>query len=217
MHHAANVRTTRMPIALQLLALLLCTIWATPSLAGGIEELHAFIEKTRSARATFTQVVTDSEGVVVQDASGVVEFSRPGKFRWHYLKPFEQLVIGDGTYLWVYDKDLAQVTRRKLDSALGSSPAALLAGSDDVDRYFGLESMGTKDGLEWLKVKPFDENSLFDKVRMGFKSNTLQVMELYDHFEQKTVIKFSNFERNPKFMPNAFTFTPPPGVDVVTD
>jgi len=218
MQYAARIRRIGLPGALHLVALLLLgLIWAVPSRAGGIEDLHSFIEKTRSARATFTQVVTDSEGVIVQNSSGVVEFSRPGKFRWHYLKPFEQLVVGDGTYLWVYDKDLAQVTKRKLDSALGSSPAALLAGSDEVDRYFGLESMGNKDGLEWLQVKPYDENSLFDKVRMGFKSSTLQVMELYDHFEQKTVITFSGFERNPKFMPSAFTFTPPPGVDVVTD
>jgi chaperone LolA len=188
-----------------------------PASAGGIEELNAFIEQTRSARATFTQTVTDSEGVKVQDSSGVVEFSRPGKFRWHYLKPFEQLVIGDGNTLWVYDKDLAQVTKRELGSALGSSPAALLAGSDDVASYFSLESLGAKDGLEWLEVKPYDENSLFDKVRMGFKANSLQVMELYDHFGQKTVIRFSDFQRNPRFVPGSFTFTPPPGVDVVSD
>jgi outer membrane lipoprotein carrier protein len=218
MRIAATIRPIGMPGAWHVVALFLSgLVWAAPVRADGIEQLHTFIEKTRSARATFTQVVTDAEGQVVQDSSGVVEFSRPGKFRWHYLKPFEQLVIGDGTYLWVYDKDLAQVTRRKLDSALGSSPAALLAGSDDVDRYFGLESMGTKDGLEWLQVKPYDENSLFDKVRMGFKAGALQVMELYDHFEQKTVIRFSDFERNPRFLPGAFTFTPPPGVDVVTD
>ena len=218
MQHAVNIKRTRMPGALHVAALLLLgLIWAAPSRAGGIEELQAFIKQMRSARATFTQVVTDAEGVTVQESSGVVEFSRPGKFRWHYLKPFEQLVIGDGANLWIYDKDLAQVTKRKLGAALGSSPAALLAGSDDVDRFFSLESMGTANGLEWLKVKPYDENSLFDKVRMGFKSNSLEVMELYDHFGQKTVIKFSDFERNPRFMPGAFTFTPPPGVDVVTD
>jgi len=218
MHHAANIRTIRMPHLFCLVAsLLLSAIWAVPTKAGGIEELHAFIEKTRSARATFTQVVTDAEGIKVQDSSGVVEFSRPGKFRWHYLKPFEQLVIGDGTNLWVYDKDLSQVTKRQLGAALGSSPAALLAGSDDVDRYFSLESLGRDGGLEWLQVKPNDEDSLFDRVRMGFKSSSLQVMELYDHFGQKTVIRFSGFELNPRFVPGAFTFTPPPGVDVVTD
>lgn len=218
MSYLQTIRTLRMPARLIMIALVSLLAFGTvPASAGGIEELNAFIEQTRSARATFTQTVTDSEGVKVQDSSGVVEFSRPGKFRWHYLKPFEQLVIGDGNTLWVYDKDLAQVTKRELGSALGSSPAALLAGSDDVASYFSLESLGAKDGLEWLEVKPYDENSLFDKVRMGFKANSLQVMELYDHFGQKTVIRFSDFQRNPRFVPGSFTFTPPPGVDVVSD
>ncbi len=218
MQHLASTRTIRMPFVFMMAALLLLgAMVAAPSRAGGIEELHAFIEQTRSARATFSQTVTDAQGMKVEDSNGVVEFSRPGKFRWHYLKPYEQLVIGDGNYLWVYDKDLAQVTKRKLGAALGSSPAALLAGSDDVDRYFSLESIGGEGGYEWLEVKPYDEDSLFDKVRMAFKSNSLQVMELYDHFGQTTVIRFSGFELNPRFMSGAFTFTPPPGVDVVTD
>ena len=185
--------------------------------AGSIEQLHAFIKETRAARASFTQVVTDSEGTKLQDSKGVVEFSRPGKFRWHYTEPFEQLVIGDGNNLWVYDKDLAQVTQRKLGSARGSSPAALLAGSDDIDEYFSMESLGKKGRYEWLEVKPNDKDSLFDRVRMAFEKNTLYVMELYDHFGQKTVIRFSGFKRNPGFAADAFTFTPPQGVDLVTD
>lgn len=210
--------TSSMRMVLRLIALLLISALSVPSLkAGGIEELESFIKQTRSARATFSQTVVDSEGAMVQESSGVVEFSRPGKFRWHYLKPFEQLVIGDGSNLWVYDKDLAQVTTRKLGRALGSSPAALLAGSDDVDRYFSLESLGKKGGYEWLEVKPYDEDSLFDRVRMGFKANTLHIMELYDHFGQTTRIRFSDFKRDPGFAADAFTFTPPPGVDVVTD
>ena len=192
-------------------------VLASPVQAGGIEQLKGFIEETRAARATFTQTVTDSEGTMIQDSSGTFEFSRPGKFRWHYLKPFEQLVVGDGTTLWVYDKDLAQVTTRKLGKALGSSPAALLAGADDVEEFFSLESLGKKDRYEWLEVKPYDEDSLFDRVRMGFESNTLYVMELYDQFGQKTVIRFSDFKRNPRFADDTFSFTPPPGVDVVSD
>ena len=197
--------------------LLFFVLYVQPVHAGAIEQLQAFIENTRSARATFSQSVVDMDGVNLQESSGVLEFSRPGKFRWHYRKPFEQLVVGDGTTLWVYDKDLSQVTTRKLGGALGSSPAALLAGSDDVELYFSLESTGRKDGYEWLEAKPNDEDSLFDRVLMGFNANTLQVMELYDHFGQRTVIRFSDFERNPGFTASTFQFSPPPGVDVVSE
>jgi outer membrane lipoprotein carrier protein len=185
--------------------------------AGAIEQLNAFVEKTRSARADFTQLVTDSAGNTVQESSGVVEFSRPGRFRWHYRKPFEQLVVGDGQSLWIYDEDLNQVTTRRLDSALGSSPAALLAGSDEIGEYFSLSAKGRQGRLEWLEARPKDEDSMFDYVRMGFARDTLEIMELYDHFGQKSVIRFSRMQRNPGFAADAFTFVPPPGADVVSE
>lgn len=185
--------------------------------AGSIEKLHAFIEQTRSAKADFSQEVIDSTGSVQQQASGTVQFQRPGKFRWTYDKPYEQVIVGDGEKLWIYDKDLNQVTRRNLDKALGSSPAALLAGADDVDKYFSLNAIGVKKKLDWLEVKPYDDGSLFERVRMGFRGNLLEVMELHDHFGQKTTIKFSNLQRNPKSSPELYTFTVPKGADVVTE
>ncbi|MGH8677191.1 MAG: outer membrane lipoprotein chaperone LolA, partial [Burkholderiales bacterium] len=156
-------------------------------------------------------------GKKVQESKGEVEFSRPGKFRWHYTAPFEQLVVGDGETLWIYDKDLNQVTKRKLEGALGSSPAALLAGSDEIEKYFSLNALGKKGRLEWLEAKPYDQDSLFDRVRLGFAGNALELMELYDQFGQKTVIRFQKLTRNPPIAADAFSFTPPPGVDVVTD
>ena len=199
------------------LAMLTGLLIALPARAGSIEKLHAFIEQTRSAKANFSQEVIDANGSVQQQASGTVQFQRPGKFRWIYDKPYEQVIVGDGEKLWIYDKDLNQVTRRNLDKALGSSPAALLAGADDVDRYFSLNAVGVKKKLDWLEVKPYDEDSLFEKVRMGFRGNALEVMELHDHFGQKTTITFSNMQRNPKTSPDLYTFTVPKGADVVTE
>ena len=206
-----------MRINWMMLAMLTGLAIALPARAGSIEKLHAFIEHTRSAKANFRQEVIDSNGSLQQQASGTVQFQRPGKFRWTYDKPYEQIIVGDGEKLWIYDKDLNQVTRRNLDKALGSSPAALLAGADDVDRYFSLNAVGVKKKLDWLEVKPYDEESLFEKVRMGFRGNTLEVMELHDHFGQKTTITFSNMQRNPATSPDLYTFTVPKGADVVTE
>jgi len=190
---------------------------AFPVHAGPIEKMREFIQQTRSARAVFTQTVADSSGQISQKSSGTVQFQRPGKFRWTYSKPYEQLIVGDGETLWIYDKDLNQVTQRKLDKALGSSPAALLAGADDIEKYFSLNAIGKKGKLDWLEVRPYDEDSLFDKVRMGFNKNTLEVMELFDHFGQKTTIVLSRFERNPVTPADTYTFTIPDGADVVTE
>jgi outer membrane lipoprotein carrier protein len=185
--------------------------------AGPIEKLRAFIGETRSAKASFVQTVFDASGAVQQESSGSVQFQRPGKFRWEYLKPFPQLIVGDGESLWIYDPDLNQVTRRKLGKALGSSPAALLAGADDVEQYFSLNAIGLKKKLEWLEAKPYDEDSLFEKVLMGFRGNSLEEMELHDHFGQKTSIRFLKFQRNPAAAANIYTFVVPEGADVVTE
>ena len=190
---------------------------AFPAQAGPIEKMREFIQQTRSARAVFTQTVADSSGQISQKSSGTVQFQRPGKFRWTYSKPYEQLIVGDGETLWIYDKDLNQVTQRKLDKALGSSPAALLAGADDIEKYFSLNAIGKKGKLDWLEVRPYDEDSLFDKVRMGFNKNTLEIMELFDHFGQKTTILLSRLERNPVTPADTYTFIIPDGADVVTE
>ena len=153
----------------------------------------------------------------MQSAEGQLSFSRPGKFRWEYRKPYEQLIVGDGEKLWVYDKELAQVTVKKLDGALGSSPAALLAGSNEIEEVYNLDAKGMKGGLDWLEAYPKTDDTMFEKVRMGFKGNTLDTMELYDHLGQVTRIRFSGIQRNPGLGPSTFTFTPPDGVDVLED
>jgi outer membrane lipoprotein carrier protein len=185
--------------------------------AGSIEKLKAFTQQTQSARASFTQIVRDKDGATAQTANGKLTFARPGKFRWEYEKPYQQTIVGDGQKLWVYDKDLNQVTVKNLSGALGSSPAALLAGSNDIEQYYNLDAKGSSGGLDWLEAYPRDEESMFSKVRMGFKGNTLDTMELYDHMGQVTVIRFARLERNPKLAANLFTFIPPAGADVIED
>jgi len=182
-----------------------------------IEELKSFLQQTSTARARFAQMVLDKNMKQLQQATGTMQFSRPGKFRWEYDKPYEQTIVGDGTRLWIYDKDLNQVTVRKLDRALGSSPAALLAGSNDIDKSYNLTSSGNQDGLDWIEAIPRTRDTTFEKVRMGFSKSGLEAMELRDQFGQITVIKFSAIERNPKLAAESFRFTPPKGADVISE
>lgn len=147
-----------------------------------------------------------------------MQFERPGKFRWVYEKPYEQLIVGDGTRIWFYDHDLDQVTVRKLDLAIGSSPAALLAGSSDIEANFDLNEIGLKGDTEWLEAKPKAKEGTFDWVRLGFTpEGVLKAMELHDNFGQTTVLTFSRVEQNPKLSPELFKFVPPEGADVISD
>ncbi|MBE0612739.1 MAG: outer membrane lipoprotein chaperone LolA [Burkholderiales bacterium] len=185
--------------------------------ASGLDALRDFIAATSSAQGEFEQKVYDRKHKLTQEASGSLAFLRPGRFRWTYAKPYPQLIVGDGAKVWVYDQDLNQVTVRRLDRALGSSPAALLAGSKEIELAFNLTDRGTKDGKEWVEATPREKESNFETIRMGFGGSGLEVMELVDNFGQTTVLKFIALRRNPKLDAALFKFVPPKGADVIGD
>jgi outer membrane lipoprotein carrier protein len=185
--------------------------------AQGVETLKGLLNQTTTAKARFTQVVLDKNRKTLQQASGTMEFSRPGRFRWEYTKPYEQTIVGDGSRLWIYDKDLNQVTVRKLDRALGASPAALLAGSNEIEKSYALKATGVDGGLDWLEATPRTQDTAFERIRLGLGKGGLEAMELRDQFGQTTVIKFSDLQRNVKIAPESFKFTPPKGADVISE
>lgn len=197
--------------------LILFCLFSGAASAAGTDALKAFLTQTQTVKARFAQMVLDKNGKQLQQAQGVMQFSRPGKFRWDYQKPYEQVIVGDGSKLWIYDKDLNQVTVRKLDRALGSSPAALLAGSNDLERDYTLSNLGMDKGLDWLEALPKNRETVFERVRMGFGKSGLEAMELRDQFGQITVITFADVERNPRIAADVFRFTPPPGADVISE
>jgi len=204
--------------------------------AAATERLKIFIAATHSAQANFTQEVMDKGGKRIQSASGAMQFERPGKFRWEYRKPYEQIIVGDGKKFWMYDVDLNQVTVKKLDAALGGSPAALLAGSNEIEKEFALTNIdcdtapassvpneftvscrgGNADGLEWLQAIPKSPESAFEKVLMAFNAKSeLVMMELHDAFGHRTVLRFSDLKNDPALSPKLFQFVPPKDADVL--
>ncbi|HEY0843199.1 outer membrane lipoprotein chaperone LolA [Methylotenera sp.] len=183
--------------------------------ADGMDSVKAFYEKTQAVRANFHQVVTDKQGRKVQEVQGTMQLKRPNKFRWDYNKPYEQQIISDGKQVWLYDTELAQVTVRDIGKALGSSPAALLAGGKAIEETFTLANAGNRDNLNWVSAHPKDKESGFEKILLGFKDNQIQEMALLDSFGHYTKIVFNNVEVNPKLDEKSFLFKPPKGVDVV--
>jgi outer membrane lipoprotein carrier protein len=188
---------------------------ASTAHASGLDQLHAFLDGTKTARGTFHQTVTNAQGRTTQKSSGSFAFARPGKFRWSYDKPYDQLIVGDGTDVWVYDKDLNQVMVRKLDAALGSTPAALLAGDNALERSFDIGEGAAANGLQYVDAAPKTSETQFKRIRLGFRDNLPRAMTLTDAFGQTTELVFDTMERNPAVPPDAFRFTPPPGADVI--
>ena len=187
--------------------------------ASGLDQFKTFVAGTKSAQGEFTQrlVKTDTSGKqakVSAPSTGTFVFARPGKFVWFYQKPYEQLLQADGDKLYIYDKDLNQVTVKKLGDALGSSPAAILFGSNDLEKNFTLKEAGSKDGLEWLQATPKAKDTTFDQIGIGLKDGVPQAMELRDSFGQVSLLTFSKFEKNPPLPAQRFQFVIPKGADV---
>ena len=184
--------------------------------ADAVDALRDFARHAKSGRASFTQVVTSPDGAKKKTSSGTFEFARPNRFRFAYTKPYEQTIVGDGARLWLYDADLQQVTVRPMDQALGVTPVALLAGSA-LERDFELKPLPAADGLDWVQAQPRrrDESIGFTSLRVGFRGTTLAAIELVDSFGQRSRLTFGDVATNVPTSAEAFTFTPPKGVEVL--
>lgn len=189
--------------------------FANLAMADGVSSLRDFFNNTNTMRAQFSQVVIDKQGRKEQEVEGTMQLQRPNKFRWDYKKPYEQQIVSDGKQVFLFDTELQQVTIRELSKTLGSSPAAMLAGGENVEKSFTLKNATRKDGLMWVLALPKDKESGFERVLLGFKADKLRKMELYDSFNHITHITFNEVERNPVLQDSTFLFTPPKGVDVV--
>ncbi len=185
--------------------------------ASGLDDFLAFNASAKTATARFEQEVYDRGGKVVERASGTFAFARPGKFRWTYDKPHQQVLVGDGTKLWIHDPDLNQVTVKRIGRAISSTPAALLAGKDDITTLFTLRDAGTSDGLAWVEATPKTQDTGFERVRLGLQGRTLAAMELFDQLGGHTRLRFSELKANAPVAPETFRFTPPKGADVLED
>ena len=197
--------------------LALVAFGAATAFASGLDDFLAFNSATKTATARFEQQVLDRNGKVVERASGTFAFARPGKFRWTYDKPNKQVLVGDGQKLWIHDPDLNQVTVKRIDRAISSTPAALLAGKDDITALFTLRDAGSADGLNWVEALPKAQDTGFERVRLGLHGKTLAAMELNDQLGGRTMLRFSDLKANVPVPPDTFTFTPPKGADVLED
>lgn len=186
--------------------------------AAALDQFKTFVASTKSAKGEFTQrqvKMIDGSAKISNASSGSFVFARPGKFIWTYQKPYQQIIQADGVLLYLYDKDLNQVTTRKLGNALASSPAAILFGSNDLEKNFTLKEAGIKDGLEWLEATPKAKDTSFEKIGIGLRNGIPEAMELRDSFGQVSLLTFKKFERNPAIKPNHFKFVAPKGADIL--
>jgi outer membrane lipoprotein carrier protein len=201
---------------LRFLVALALTALVNVAHASAVDQMRSFLSDTKTARGEFSQKVSAGSKPPVA-SSGTFEFERPGRFRWTYDKPYEQIIVSDGQKLFVYDRDLNQVTVKKIGAALPASPASILFGTNEFERDFEVRDDGERDGMSWIVARPRARDTQFDAIRIGFRNGVPGAMQIADSFGQTTVLAFKRFERNPKLAAGLFQFVPPKGADVLED
>jgi outer membrane lipoprotein carrier protein len=183
----------------------------------GQKRVETFLQGLDGLQAQFRQTLSDRSGQQLEEASGTLAVSRPDRFRWDYRDPYQQVIVADGARIWIYDSDLEQVTVRKLDETLSATPAMLLSGRSNLADNFSVTQASREGAVDWVRMEPRRDDTDFKWVRLGFEGAVLKYMQLADKLGQTTSLEFSKVERNPPLDPSRFTFTVPPGADVIGD
>jgi len=189
---------------------------STLSLAGvGLERLESFLANLETMQASFVQTLKSPKKEELERSEGQILLTRPNRFRLTYQTPFEQLIIADGIKMWLYDKELEQVTVKPQDDSIGSSPASLLAGTMPLHEEFRVEELGLHEGFEWLNLYPRAPDASFDYIRVAMDGELLRAIEMVDGFGQQTRLYFDQIILNKDIDKSRYKFAPPPGVDVI--
>ncbi len=174
-----------------------------------------FINNVQTMSGRFEQQLVDANDIVIDVSSGTIEIQKPGRFRWTYLEPYEQILVADGLNIWSYDVDLEQVTVKAQAKVLASTPALLLGGSQNVLDDFEYIGSYVERDIVWVRLRPKTTDNGFTKVELGFKDGKLSRMIFGDNLGQTTLIALFDLSLNESIDAQRFSFTPPDGVDVV--
>ena len=181
----------------------------------GSEQLTEFLTSVETMSARFSQTLLDDDLAVVEVSAGDFAISRPGRFRWDYTEPYEQLILSDGDRLWIYDAELEQASVRTVDAVLATTPAMLLSGDTDISAGYEIVDRGLEDDVMWAELTPRTDEAEFVRLRLGFMYGEIRFMELFDRLGQTTRVEFFDVVRNPVLGDELFNFSPPDGVDVI--
>jgi outer membrane lipoprotein carrier protein len=201
----------------RLIALFVLLFTGMAAQAAATQDLQRFFNKVQRYSARFDQVTLDEAMNPIQESSGNLLIERPGKFRWNYTAPYEQLIVGDGKQVWVYDVELKQAAVRRMEGALGATPAILLSGKGALEGIFVIKDLGHQGELDWVQLTPKKNDGGFEKIRIGFEKGKIRTLEMIDGFGQTTRVTLRDAKENIQISADKFNFKPPAGVDVITE
>jgi outer membrane lipoprotein carrier protein len=198
--------------------LLLCLLFSGLALAQpgpARAQLERFSDSLETLQAHFDQQVISNDGAVKDGSSGQVWLRKPQLFRWEYGGDFPEVVVADGKNIWIYDEMLEQVTVKSQSQTAVNSPLTLLTDLGQLEEQFEVREMGEADGMALLELRPHNAESEFERILLGLRDDSLQLMVIEDAFGLRTEVQFRQIQKNPELDSGLFTFKPPESADVI--
>jgi outer membrane lipoprotein carrier protein len=194
-------------IANFLLVLLLPIVYAQSA-------LDIFWTDLKSFSADFEQSTFDDKDQLLRKSQGHIDFVAPNRF--HISDDHGQTIVADGQWVWIYDRDLNQVIRKRQTHVFKEAPAAVLFRGKQLQEVYDIAAIGQKNGILWYQARP-KQGEAFEVIRLGFGGGTLCQAELQDAFAQKTQIRFLNSQKNVSIDEKRFIFHIPDHADIVEE
>ena len=209
-------RPARHPLRL-LQAVLTASLLALTSIAlaapSGEARLKDYLKGLNTLTSEFRQYTLSADGGRMIESEGTFYLQRPGRFRWEYRAPMEQVIVADGDRVWLHDIELDQISHQSQSSALDGTPAQLLASNEPIDRHFEIFTWDPGDGRDWVELQPKKADGQVTRIRIGFIGEALDTLLMEDSFGQITRFSFLDTKRNPKLDAKLFKLDRPIGGD----
>jgi len=187
--------------------------------------------KMTTLRADFKQFVRLEGSDTVQQVEGQVLFKKPDLMRLTHKVPEPQIVVSDGTWLWVYRASTNQAIKTKLEDWRKSEPLAkgLLdfgRSAELLKRYTAAISTVSAPDADGFRVFSVALTPKPEDIKAGGTDYTLTLKaSTRDFFPYEAALRvgrasvrsvFENVRLGPALPPDVFHFNPPPDADVLT-
>jgi outer membrane lipoprotein carrier protein len=194
--------------------------------------LSEHLGQLSSLSFTFTQQTMDQISGRTKQASGHAYFVKNQnntRMRWNYQAPDRQVIISDGKELVMYFENLNQMIIAPADTLQQDVTYSFFTGAKNIEDEFivsegGEIVEGSLDSplYDVIRLEPRSTESQVQNIRLWIMAlKHIQRIEIVDNFETKTIINISNIEENsitgedvPQ-LKDLFSFTPPPGTEII--
>lgn len=176
--------------------------------------LQTYVNNLKTFSADFEQIQPDEAVFELNKSFGHFELNRPGKLVWEYLKPEPQKIVVDGPNLWVFDKDLDQVTVRPIADIKGDIPLSWLLYSEQIESKFTIIDAGQRSGKHWYNLTP-KKATYFQSIEVGMLDGEMVEVWMYQGPDNVIKVRFKNIESNVVIPLGTFQFKLPEGIDLI--